>query len=97
MTEGEKVILALEKCTTHNGDCEGCPYADDLRSGHQKRLMGEALDLIKSLQEDIEIWKKRYKWVAIERKTPDDPNKEPNIVKVFTTEEMELREMKRDG
>ena len=97
MIEYEKIILALEKCIIPGGDCEGCPYADDLRSGHQKRLMGEALDLIKSLQEDIEIWKKRYKWVAIERKTPDDPNKEPNIVKVFTAEEMELREMKRDG
>lgn len=97
MTKCEKIILALEKCTIPGGDCEGCPYADDLRSGHQKRLMGEALDLIKSLQEDIEIWKKRYKWAEIERKTSDDPNKEPNIVKVFTTEEMELREMKRDG
>lgn len=38
---------------------------------------------------DIEVWKKRYRWVAIERKTANDPNKEPNIVKVYTTEETE--------
>lgn len=107
MAEREKLIRAMEYCTgdivpvDENDECLGdvCPFKEGgYESGDcQENMIRAALALIKSLQEDIEVWKKRYRWVAIERKTADDANKEPNIVKVFTTEEMQRREMKRDG
>ena len=91
MTDREKVMKGLEICTKSMCSCDGCPYLNDtgITCDAMTDLMRDALDLIKSLQEDIEVWKKRYKWIAIERKTAGDPNKESNIVKVFTTEEME--------
>ena len=95
MAEREKVIRGLECHGKGSYEfCKPCPYHYD---GCEATLCRDALALIQSLQEDIEVWKNRYKWVAIERKTADDFNKEPNIVKVFTTEEMERMEMKRDG
>ena len=88
MPELEKVIKALEECYPF-GTCEKeeCPYYHD--AACLETLHNDALAVIKSLQEDIEVWKKRYKYVVIECKSADDPNKEPDIVKAFTTEEVQ--------
>ena len=95
MTDREKVLLGLTCCGNlvewSEKNCRVCPYKDTETGQHgcEDHLVADALAIIKSLQEDIEVWKKRYRWVAIERKTANDPNKEPNIVKVYTTEETE--------
>lgn len=97
MDDFEKVTRGLEACV---GDlllmqCSNCPYQTD-KSRCVTTLMRDALALLKeqeekieSLTEDIEVWKKRYKFMVLECKSSDDPNKEPAIVKYYTTEEVE--------
>ena len=91
MPDREKVMLGLEYCAL--GDCILCPYTE---SRCQEHLCGDALALLKeqeekieSLTEDIEVWKRRYKVMVLECKSSDDPNKEPSVVKYYTTEEVE--------
>lgn len=97
MADFEKVTRGLEACV---GDlllmrCANCPYQTD-KSRCVTTLMRDALAIlqeqeekIKSLTEDIEVWKRRYKVMVLECKSSDDPNKEPAIVKYYTTEEVE--------
>lgn len=96
----EKVIRGLMACGCDAGVpniCEvmECPYKENhgacvhLLAQDALALLKEQEEKIKSLTEDIEVWKKRYKLMVLECKSSDDPNKEPAIVKYYTTEEVE--------
>lgn len=100
MPDREKVMKGLECCISPNTqvNCLECPYGRErnYRTECIRPLMRDALALLKeqeekieSLTEDIEVWKKRYKVMVLECKSSDDPNKEPAIVKYYTTEEVE--------
>lgn len=97
MADREKVMRGLEACACDMRlmQCENCPYHTD-KARCLTTLMRDALALLKeqeekieSLTEDVEVWKKRYKFMVIECKSSDDPNKEPAIVKCYTIEEVE--------
>ena len=99
MPDREMVITALKWCI--DKPCHtNCPYfsSDDPTQAYClfNRIMPDALALLKeqeekieSLTEDIEVWKRRYKVMVLECKSSDDPNKEPSVVKYYTTEEVE--------
>lgn len=95
MTKREKVMKGLEVCTAKPCCCTDCPYKKTCTLDSQEvmedalALLKEQEEKIKSLTEDIEVWKKRYKFMVLECKSSDDPNKEPAIVKYYTTEEVE--------
>lgn len=95
MLDREKVMKGLEVCTAKPGCCTDCPYKKTCTQDSQEvmedalALLKEQEEKIKSLTEDIEVWKKRYKFMVLECKSSDDPNKEPAIVKYYTTEEVE--------
>lgn len=94
----KKVNRGLELCSQQRGGlelCEQCPYYNE-PFPCTNTLLQDALALLKeqeekieSLTEDIEVWKKRYKVMVLECKSSDDPNKEPAIVRYYTTEEVE--------
>lgn len=99
----EKVLCGLEAhattwtaCRTEDG--KECPYAGfhDADKLCSEQLAQDALALIGTLAEDIEVWKNRYKWKCIERKNTEDPNEGPNIVKIYTSEEIEQSEKEKD-
>ena len=88
----EKIMKALAcHADTSKACAEECPYLKVSTDAVlcSEALARDALKLIESLQEDIEVWKKRYKVMVLECKSSDDPNKEPAIVKAYTTEEVE--------
>ena len=97
MPDREKAIRGLEACSSCLGSCPTeCPYYSHTRSCTGVQLKKDALALLKeqeekieSLTEDVEVWKKRYKFMVLECKSSDDPNKEPAIVRYYTTEEVE--------
>ena len=99
MADFEKVTRGLAECIKGNvSGCLECPYYAD-QIAHRdcvEWMLRDALALLKeqeekieSLTEDIDVWKKRYKVMVLECKTSDDPNKEPAIVRYYTTEEVE--------
>ena len=105
MTKREMILCGLEAhantwdaCRTEDGRKE-CPYAgfhDSTEKLCSEQLALDALALIGTLAEDVEIWKNRYKWKCIERKNTEDPNAGPNIVKIYTSEEIDQSEKEED-
>lgn len=53
MADLEKVIKALEKCTTHPCYCKDCEYQRDCY-GDSEPLMKDALELLKEQSKTIE-------------------------------------------
>lgn len=94
MADKGKILNGLKRCQEYGNPCEGCPYIHEIscwRKLHDDALalLKEQEEKIESLTEDIEVWKRRYKVMVLECKSSDDPNKEPAIVRYYTTEEVE--------
>ena len=95
MVDQKTVIRGLECCVVSDPDakrsCDECPYNHSgiiSNAPCANGLMAQSLTLIKDLIVEVEIWKKRYKFECVERKTTENHNYEPNLVRLLTSEEI---------